>query len=72
MSWGDKQYEEVDVSASDLPSSGGFQAPVTTSPRLLALVVASLICGGLSLLCLGAFVAVLLSVSGYLAALFTA
>jgi hypothetical protein len=69
MSLGDKQYEEVDVSSSDLPSSGGFQAAVTTSPWLLASAVASLIFGGLSLLCLGAFAAALLGVSVYLAAL---
>jgi hypothetical protein len=72
MSLGDKQYEEVDVSSSDLPSSGGFQATVTTSPWLLASAVASLICGGLSLLCLGVFAAALLGVSVYLAALLAA
>jgi hypothetical protein len=72
MSLGDKQYEEVDMSSSDLPSSGGFQAAVTTSPWLLASAVASLICGGLSLLCLGVFAAALLGVSVYLAALLAA
>ena len=57
------------MSSSDLPSSGGFQAAVTTPPWLLASAVASLICGGLSLLFFGVFAAALLGVSVYLAAL---
>ena len=60
------------MSSSDLPSSGGFQTAVTTPPWLLASAVASLICGGLSLLFFGVFAAALLGVSVYLAALLAA
>lgn len=49
-------------SASPPPSSGGSRAAATTSPWLLASAVASLICGALSLLCLGAAAAGLLGV----------
>jgi hypothetical protein len=64
MSWGDTPYEEADVSLSapPPPSSGGSRAAATTSPWRLASAVASLICGALSLLCLGAAVAGLLGV----------
>jgi hypothetical protein len=52
----------VSPSASPPPSSGGSRAAATTSPWLLASAVASLICGVLSLLCLGAAAAGLLGV----------
>jgi hypothetical protein len=52
----------VSPSASPPPSSGGSRAAGTTSPWLLASAVASLICGVLSLLCLGAAAAGLLGV----------
>lgn len=57
------------MSPPDPPSSGGSQVTVTTSLWLLVSAVASLICGVLSLLCLGAFAAGLLGVWLYVASI---